>query len=87
MSKSKYILTTVVITALLSTTAFAYLDPSVMTQLVQAIAGIVIAVGAVVGVYFYKIKKKVTKAMNLEETTKKEVEDELVIFDNESSKE
>ncbi len=87
MKNTTYFITAIVITALLSTTAFAYLDPSVMTQLIQAIAGIVIAVGAVVGVYFYKIKKKVTKAMNLDENDKKEVEDELVVFDTDSKKE
>ena len=41
--------------------ANAYIDPSVMTYLIQVIAGIVVAVGAVVGIYFRKAKKKVAK--------------------------
>ena len=39
--------------------AMAYIDPSVRTYLIQAIAGVVIAVGAVVGIYWRKAKKKV----------------------------
>ena len=31
--------------------ASAYIDPSVMTYLIQAVAGVVIAVGAAVGIY------------------------------------
>ena len=37
--------------------AHAYIDPSVTTYLIQAIAGAVIAVGAFVGLYFRRIKK------------------------------
>ena len=36
-----------------------YIDPSVVTYLIQAVAGVVIAVGAAVGIYFRKAKKKV----------------------------
>ena len=39
----------------------AYIDPSVTSYIIQAIAGIVIAVAAVVGIYFRKAKKKVNK--------------------------
>lgn len=31
-----------------------YLDPSVMTYAIQAIAGVVIAIGAVAGIYWNK---------------------------------
>ena len=34
--------------------AHAYLDPSVMTYAIQIVAGIAVAVGAVVGVYWRK---------------------------------
>ena len=34
--------------------ASAYLDPSVMTYTIQVVAGVVVAVGAVVGVYWRK---------------------------------
>ena len=43
---------------LFGVTAEAYIDPSVMTYVIQAVAGVVIAVGAVVGIYWRKAKKK-----------------------------
>ena len=58
----------------------AYIDPSVMTYVIQAVAGIVIAIGAVIGIYFRKAKKKVQDKLGLEET--KEMEsDEIVVKD------
>ena len=39
---------------MLSSYACAYIDPSVMTYTIQAIAGVVIAVGAVAGIYWRK---------------------------------
>lgn len=57
-----------------------YIDPSVMTYAIQAIAGIVIAVGAFVGIYFRKAKKKINDKMGIDENRNKEVEsDEIVI--------
>lgn len=41
-----------------SVSASAYLDPSVVTYIIQAVAGIVIAVGAAVGIYWRKARKK-----------------------------
>ena len=37
-----------------------YIDPSVMTYAIQAIAGIVIALGATIGIVWRKSKKKVS---------------------------
>lgn len=42
---------------LFSTYAFAYLDPSTMTYAIQVVAGVLIAAGAVVGIYWHKIKR------------------------------
>ena len=39
-------------------TGEAYIDPSVMTYVIQAVAGVVIAIGAVVGIYWRKAKRK-----------------------------
>ena len=50
---------------------FGYIDPSVMTYAIQAGAGIVIAVGAFVGLYFRKAKKKVSKKLNIDENMQK----------------
>lgn len=51
-----------------------YIDPSVVTYLIQAVAGVVIAVGAAVGIYFRKAKKKVNDKLGIDENKDKEVE-------------
>ena len=48
-----------------------YIDPSVVTYLIQAVAGVVIAVGAVVGIYFRKAKKKVNDKLGIDENKNK----------------
>ncbi|MBR3263664.1 hypothetical protein IKF94_00250 [Candidatus Saccharibacteria bacterium] len=58
---------------------FGYIDPSVMTYAIQAGAGIVIAVGAFVGLYFRKAKKKVNKKLGIDENKNKEVESDDVV--------
>ena len=58
----------------------AYIDPSVMTYLIQAVAGIVVAVGAVAGIYWRKARKKVSETLGVDENRNKEVEsDEIVV--------
>lgn len=58
----------------------AYIDPSVTTYLIQVIAGVVIAVGAFIGLYFRKAKKKVSNVLGIDENKNKEVEsDEIEI--------
>ena len=56
-----------------------YIDPSVMTYLIQAIAGIVIAVGAVVCVFVRKAKKKVSDKLGIDENRNKEVESDDIL--------
>lgn len=56
----------------------AYIDPSVMTYVIQAVAGIVIAIGAVIGIYFRKAKKKVQDKLGIEETKEMESDDIVV---------
>ena len=51
-----------------------YIDPSVVTYLIQAVAGVVIAVGAAVGIYFRKAKKMVNDKLGIDENKNKEVE-------------
>ena len=59
---------------------FGYIDPSVMTYAIQAGAGILIAVGAFVGLYFRRAKKKVNQKLGVDENKNKEVEsDEIVV--------
>ncbi len=52
----------------------AYVDPSVMTYIIQAAVGIVVAVGAGVGIYVKKAKKKVSDKLGIDENRNKEVE-------------
>lgn len=61
-----------------STTAFAYLDPSVMTYTIQVVAGVVVAAGAVIGIYWRKAKKKIQDKLGIDESAKKEVEEDVV---------
>ena len=60
---------------------YAYLDPSVVTYVVQVVAGLVIAVGAVFYVYWRKAKQKITEKLGIGDVTKKEVEDDVVTYD------
>lgn len=46
---------------LCSATAFAYIDPSAMTYMIQIIAGIAIAAGAGASYYFRKFRRGVSK--------------------------
>lgn len=71
---------TLLVIIMLSETALAYIDPSVMTYAIQAVAGIVIAVGAFICIYFRKIKKNVQNKLGIDENKNKEVEsDEIKI--------
>ena len=60
-----------------STTAFAYLDPSVMTYTIQVVAGVIVAVGAVVGIYWRKAKKKGQDKLGIDENAHKEGEEDV----------
>lgn len=55
-----------------------YVDPSVMSYTVQAIAGVAIALGVVFGVVWRKIKRGANKALGRDENAGKEVEEEIV---------
>ena len=65
---------------------FGYIDPSVVTYAIQAGAGIVIAVGAFVGLYFRKAKKKVSKKLGVDENKNKEVESDDIIVAKKTTK-
>jgi len=60
----------------------AYVDPSVMTYTIQAIAGAVIALGAVIGVTWRVMKKKTQKVLKIDENSKKEMEEDVQIIDD-----
>lgn len=64
---------------LFGATLSAYIDPSVLTFLIQAIAGAVIAIGATVALVWRRAKKKVNKALNIDENKNKEVESDEIV--------
>lgn len=74
----KFVLVTGGFMVMFSVTASAYLDPSVMTYAIQAVAGIVIAIGAVAGIYWRKARKKLNDKLGIDENAKKEVEEDIV---------
>ena len=70
---------------LFSGTADAYIDPSVMND-IQAVAGVVIAVGAAAGIYWRKAKKKIDKSLGIDENRNKEVESDDIMLDQAEDK-
>ena len=54
--------------------AFAYVDPSVMTYTIQAVAGVAVALSAVAGVAFRKSRKKIMQLLKIDENAKKVVD-------------
>ncbi len=56
---------------------FAYVDPSVMSYTVQAVAGVAIALGVVFGVVWRRVKRGASKALGRDENAGKEIEDEV----------
>ena len=67
-------------------TADAYIDPSVMNYAIQAVAGVVIAVGAAAGIYWRKAKKKIDKSLGIDENRNKEVESDDIMLDQAEDK-
>ena len=63
----------------------AYVDPSVMTYTIQAVAGAIIALGAVIGVTWRVMRKKAQKVLKIDENQKKEVEEDIQILDDYSA--
>ncbi|SDJ64662.1 hypothetical protein SAMN04487760_11066 [Lachnospiraceae bacterium G41] len=60
-----------------------YIDPSVTTYLIQAVAAVVIAVGAGLAIYFRKAKKKMNEKFGIDENKNKEVESDDIVFKDE----
>lgn len=58
--------------------AFAYIDPSVSTFLIQAVVGVAVAMAAGVAVYWRKAKKKAMEKLGIDENAHKEVESDTI---------
>ena len=62
----------------------AYLDPSVMTYAIQVVAGLVVALSAVAGVYFRKAKKLLSNKFGIDENRNKIFEsDDIIVYGEE----
>lgn len=63
--------------------AYAYVDPSVMTYTIQALAGVAVALSAVLGVAFRRTRKKILNLLNIDENANKIVDPTWVRVDEE----
>ena len=61
----------------------AYIDPSVATYVIQIGAGVVIAIGAIISIYFRKAKMKISKKLGIDENKNKEVESDEIFEESE----
>lgn len=76
------LLLSIVFTVAFAIPAYAYIDPSVATYMIQAIAGVVIAVGAAVGIYIRRARKKLNDKLGIDENRNKEVESDDIVSKN-----
>ena len=58
--------------------AYAYVDPSVMTYTIQALAGVAVALSAVAGVAFRRTRRALLKLLKIDENANKLVEDDVI---------
>ena len=63
------------------TCAYAYVDPSVMTYTIQALAGVAVAVGAVAGVAFRRTRKMLFKLLKIDENANKVSDANVELYD------
>ena len=68
---------------MLITPAYAYLDPSVTTYVIQVVAGVAVAVGATAGIIWRRAKRKLQDKLGIDENAKKEVEEDIVGYEEE----
>ncbi|WP_283171315.1 sulfatase-like hydrolase/transferase [Curtanaerobium respiraculi] len=54
--------------------AYAYVDPSVMTYTIQALAGVAVALSALAGVVFRRLRRKIFNVFNIDENANKATE-------------
>ena len=59
-----------------------YVDPSVLTYAITAIASVVVSIGAVVIIMARKAKKKVVEKFNLEDRSIKETEGAVELIED-----
>ncbi|WP_432651427.1 hypothetical protein [Huintestinicola sp.] len=70
---------------MLTIRAYAYIDVTATTYIIQIAAGAVVALGAVIGVVVSKIKKKAKEKFNID-LDKKEKEEDVVVYSEDKDK-
>ncbi len=63
-----------------------YIDPSVVTYVTQAVVGVIIAIGAFVGVYIKKVRKKVNSKLKIDENKNMEGESDDILIESKNDK-
>lgn len=86
MKKIRFAFFVAGISAMLMVPASAYVDPSVTSMAIQAVAGVVVAAAAVVGVLWSKAKKKAREVLNIDENAGKIVEEDVVVTEETTEK-
>lgn len=66
---------------LIAPPAYAYVDPSVMTYTIQAIAGVAVALSAVLGVALRRTRNVIFRVFKIDENANKVVEEPVVAID------
>ena len=64
-----------------ASSALAYVDPSVMTYTIQAVAGLAVALSAVIGVVFRRTRRKLYQLFNIDENAHKIFEGDVSAID------
>jgi hypothetical protein len=64
-----------------------YIDPSAVTYVIPAIAGVAVVVGSWLFLHFRRAKSKVSKKLGIDENAGKEVEEDIVIKEEEKAEE
>ena len=80
MHGMEYVLYAVGLTLLFSTPVHAYIDPSVMTYAIQAVAGLVIASGTFVGIFWRKMRRRLMGGKTVKESKYHQFESDALEF-------
>lgn len=64
--------------------AYAYVDPSVMTYTIQALAGVAVALSAVLGVVWRRVRKHLLRILRIDENEGKHVEGAVHALDGDA---
>lgn len=86
MRKLRLLFYTICMLFLFEIPTFAYIDPSVMTYTIQAVAGVIISIGAVIGIVWRRTRSKAKKILNIDENSKKEIEEDVIEINPDTEK-